>query len=120
MSSPRSDRTPLERADVCVIGAGPAGGLVADRLADEHEVVVLDAGPRFDFDDRIERQEKAIRPAYDRSDVWGGDPERDAHSASGEWFYPLNQARVKGIGGSTLHWQGMVMRLHEDDFNSES
>lgn len=120
MSRVRGDRTPVTRADVCVIGAGPAGGLVADRLADEYEVVVLDAGPRFDFDDRIERQEKAIRPAYGRPDVWDGDPERDAHSASGEWFYPLNHARVKGIGGSTLHWQGMVMRLHEDDFNSES
>ncbi len=115
------DRTPIEDADVCVIGAGPAGALVADRLADAgRRVVVLEAGPRFDPDDRLERQERAIRPAYDRPDVWDGDPERDAHSASGEWFYPLNHARVKGVGGSTLHWQGMVMRLHEDDFDSAS
>ena len=112
------DRSPVPNADVCVIGAGPAGGLVADSLADEHEVVVLEAGPRFDEADRLERQERAIRPAYDRPDVWEMGGERDAHAASGEWFYPLNHARVKGIGGSTLHWQGMVMRLHEADFNS--
>jgi choline dehydrogenase-like flavoprotein len=112
------DRTPIEGVDVCVIGAGPAGALIADRLAVDYDVVILDAGPRFDPADRLERQERALRPAYDRPDVWDGDPERDAHSASGEWFYPLNHARVKGIGGSTLHWQGMVMRLHEDDFNS--
>jgi len=114
-------RTPVADADVCVVGAGPAGGLVADRLAGEYEVVVLDAGPRFDPDERLERQEMAIRPAFDRPDVWDVGGERDAHVPdSGEWFYPLNHARVKGIGGSTLHWQGMVMRLHEDDFRSGS
>ncbi|RAW45399.1 GMC family oxidoreductase [Halorubrum sp. 48-1-W] len=112
------DRTPVPNADVCVVGAGPAGALVADRLAVDREVVVLDAGPRFDPADRLARQERAIRPAYDRPDVWDVGGERDAHANSGERFYPLNHARVKGIGGSTLHWQGMVMRLHEDDFNS--
>ena len=115
------DRTPVDDCDVCVIGAGPAGALVASRLAEAgHEVVVLDAGPRFDPADRVARQERAIRPFYDRPAVWDVDPDRDAHSNSGEWFYPLNHARVKGIGGSTLHWQGMVMRLHEADFNSQT
>ena len=116
----RTDRSPVPNADVCVVGAGPAGALVADRLAADHEVVVLDAGPRFDPADRLERQERAIRPAYDRPDVWDVGGERDAHENAGEWFYPLNHARVKGVGGSTLHWQGMVMRLHEDDFDSGS
>jgi len=115
------DRSPVSDADVCVIGAGPAGALVADRLATAgHDVVILDAGPRFDESERLERMERAIRPAYGRPDVWDVGGERDAHSATGEWFYPLNHARVKGIGGSTLHWQGMVMRLHEDDFASAS
>ncbi len=114
-------RQPSENVDVCVVGAGPAGALVAARLAEQgYKVVVLDAGPRFNPEDRLKRQERALRPAYDRPAVWDGDPKRDAHTASGEWFYPLNHARVKGIGGSTLHWQGMVMRLHQDDFASAS
>jgi len=46
--------------------------------------------------------------------------ERDAYSSSGDRHYPLNASRVKGIGGSTLHWQGMVMRLHEQDFELDS
>ncbi|WP_435075000.1 GMC family oxidoreductase [Halorubrum sp. HHNYT27] len=120
MSAGNVDRTSVTNADVCVVGAGPAGALIADRLADDHEVVVLDAGPRFDPADRLARQERAIRPSHDRPDVWDGDGERDAYSNAGERFYPLNHARVKGVGGSTLHWQGMVMRLHEDDFNSET
>ncbi|MFT4885391.1 MAG: choline dehydrogenase-like flavoprotein, partial [Natronomonas sp.] len=116
-----NERSPVSNANVCIVGGGPAGSLVADRLAGAgYRVVVLDAGPRFDPDERLRRQERAIRPAFGRPDVWDGDPERDAYSASGEWPYPLNHARVKGIGGSTLHWQGMVMRLHEADFNSGS
>ena len=116
-----SDRTPVANADVCIVGAGPAGSLVADRLASRgHEVVVLDAGPRFDQTERVKRMEKAIRPAFGRPDIWDVGGDRDAYESAGERHYPLNRTRVKGIGGSTLHWQGMVMRLHEADFASAS
>ncbi|MFB6170858.1 MAG: GMC family oxidoreductase [Haloarculaceae archaeon] len=112
------DRTPGPRADVCVVGAGPAGALVARELAEAgHDVVTLEAGPRFDFEDRVERMEESIRPGG--PDEWGMGGPRDAYSSTGRG-YPLNQARVKGVGGSTLHWQGMVMRLHESDFAMRS
>jgi choline dehydrogenase-like flavoprotein len=115
------DRGPSPRAEVCVVGAGPAGGLVAAALADDgHDVVVLEAGPRFPPGDREERMERGIRPRFDDADVWEMGGARDAFSASGDRFYPLNAARVKGVGGSTLHWQGMVMRLHEADFAGET
>ena len=104
-------------ADVCVIGAGPAGGLVAAELAPDHDVVVLEAGPRFPEDDRERRMERSIRPAFGPPDVWEMGGPRDAYATDGR-HYPLNAARVKGVGGSTLHWQGMVMRLHEEDFAS--
>ncbi len=108
-----------EPADICVIGAGPAGGLIAATLADTHDVVILEEGPRFDEADRTRRMERSIRPAYDASDVWEMGGERDAYTATGDG-YPLNNARVKGVGGSTLHWQGIVMRLHESDFEMQS
>lgn len=111
------DRTPGPRADVCVIGSGPAGSVLAAELADRgRDVVVLDAGERFDPEDRLERMERAIRPVFDSPSVWNMGGDRDAFTSAGEWSYPLNHARVKGVGGSTLHWQGMVMRLHERDF----
>ncbi|RDZ55237.1 GMC family oxidoreductase [Haloferax sp. Atlit-4N] len=112
------DRTPVADADVCIVGAGPAGGLVAHRLAESGAtVVVLEAGPRFDGD-RREQLEQHIRPGLDGPWEMGGP--RDAFSSTGESFYPLNAARVKGVGGSTLHWQGMVMRLHERDFELDT
>jgi choline dehydrogenase-like flavoprotein len=111
------DRTPSPRTDVCVVGAGPAGALVAARLSRAgHDVVVLEAGPRFDRESRTERMERAIRPAHDDRSVWEMGGERDEFSTTGDLFYPLNHARVKGVGGTSLHWQGMVMRLHESDF----
>jgi len=113
------DRTPSERADVCVVGAGPAGALVAHRLAERgHDVVILEAGERFDFEERERRMERAIRPAHGPLSVWEMGGERDAFTSDGDRFYPLNAARVKGVGGTTLHWQGMVMRFHEEDFAS--
>ncbi|MGB9965922.1 GMC family oxidoreductase [Halobacterium hubeiense] len=117
----QADRRPSERADVCIVGAGPAGGIVADKLASAgYDVVVLEAGPRFDDDERERRMERSIRPAHGPDSVWNMGGARDAYESSGEQFYPLNAARVKGVGGSTLHWQGMVMRLHEQDFELES
>ena len=111
------DRTPSERADVCVVGSGPAGALVAHRLAAAgRDVVVLEAGERFDFEDRKERMERAIRPGHDPLSVWEMGGERDGYTSDGDRFYPLNRARVKGVGGTTLHWQGMVMRFHESEF----
>ena len=107
--------------DVCVVDAGPAGALVADRLADDgHDVTILEAGPRFDETPDTERMERSIRPAHAPTEVWDMGGERDAYSASGPEFYPLNVARVKGVGGTTNHWQGMVYRLHEADLSGEN
>jgi choline dehydrogenase-like flavoprotein len=113
------DRTPSTDVDVCVVGSGPAGSILAHRLATAgHDVVVLEAGRRFEMSERVEQQEAHIRPGQEN--LWEMGGERDAFTSSGTTHYPLNAARVKGVGGTTLHWQGMVMRLHERDFEMES
>ncbi|SFG72986.1 Choline dehydrogenase [Halopelagius inordinatus] len=111
------DRTPSENPDVCVVGSGPAGALVAYSLASRgHDVVILEAGPRFERSDRLQQMEETIRPEGSIEDVWDVGGERDRYTSSGETFYGLNKTRVKGVGGTTLHWLGIVPRLHEKDF----
>jgi choline dehydrogenase-like flavoprotein len=103
----------VSRVDLLVVGAGPAGSLVArEAAAAGLDVTVLDAGPRFDGD-RRERMEAHLRP--DEGPPWPRDPERDAYTTGGR-PYPLARSRVKGVGGSTLAWQGMAPRLRERDF----
>ncbi len=118
-SSP--ERSSSERVDVCIIGAGPAGAIIAYTLAKRgYDIVVLEAGKQFNFNDRLKRMEQSIRPSHNPLSVWDMGGDRDTYSSTGDDFYPLNRSRVKGVGGSTLHWQGLVMRLHEDDFNRYS
>jgi choline dehydrogenase-like flavoprotein len=98
-----------------------AGALIADSLAASgHDVVVLEAGERFDFEERVDRMERSLRPAYDELEVWEMGGPRDEFTSSGEVFYPLNRRRVKGVGGSTLHWGGRVARLPQKDFEMRS
>jgi choline dehydrogenase-like flavoprotein len=111
-------RAPSGRADLLVVGAGPAGSLVArEAAAAGHDVVVLDAGPRFDDEDRTERMAAHLRP--DEGSPWPRDPERDGYTTGGR-PYPLAASRVKGVGGSTLAWHGMAPRLRERDFELRS
>ncbi len=109
------DREPSERADVCVVGAGPAGALVASRLACDGGRCRVRGGPRFDFSRRQQQMEEHIRPGMGNPWEMGG-PRTTTRSGR---HYPLNAARVKGVGGTTLHWQGMVMRLHRTRLRRE-
>jgi len=111
------DRTPSANPDVCVIGSGVAGALVAHRLSTRgYEIVMLEAGRRFDPSNRLQQMEDAIRPHGSNRDVWEMGNELHKYTSSGEVFYGLNNTRVKAVGGTTLHWLGITPRLHEKDF----
>jgi choline dehydrogenase-like flavoprotein len=104
-----------ELAEVCIIGGGVAGAVVASELASAGiKVLILEAGPRHDPAKRFEY----MRQSLYGGDPWGSDnPERDRFTLDGPYrSYNLNQRRVKAVGGSGLHWGGHVGRLHESDF----
>jgi choline dehydrogenase-like flavoprotein len=85
------------RADVCVIGGGPAGIVVAEELSDSGwDVVVIEAGERSYDLHQVRNTPHAVV-----SHLRG--PQAEARGLNrGIPYYPLRMSRVRGIGGSTL------------------
>ena len=105
-------------AEVCIVGAGAAGGILALELARRGvRVVVLESGPRHDFARRAEYVRRYLR----HENPWRTPlPDLDRHTVGGPAPYRLDGKRVRGVGGSTLHWEGYALRLHASDFRLRS
>lgn len=105
-------------ADVVVIGSGAGGAVVAKELAEAGlSVIVIEAGRRYAplADYLTDRADFEIRA----KDVFHpADERRDVYTTPGRQSFAYS--RVKGVGGSTLHYVGMSPRLHEADFLSRS
>lgn len=84
-------------ADICIVGAGPAGITLALELARSSslKVIVLESGGH-DW-------EEQTQSLYTGSDI-------------GRPYVPLDEARLRFLGGSSNHWAGYCMRLTPADF----
>lgn len=106
-----------QAADVCIVGAGLVGGLMAYELSRRGvKVVVLEAGPRYPLAERFAYMQDVVSGRIAGWPFTTDLPERDVYSNAGEVEYPVNHLRVKAVGGSTLHWGGQVLRFLESDF----
>jgi choline dehydrogenase-like flavoprotein len=97
----RCDIAELERgscltADVCVIGAGVAGIIVARRLLNSGLRVILLESGGTDYDRAIQ-------------DLAAGE-------SVGLPYYPLADARLRFFGGTSAVWGGRVAEMDEIDF----
>ena len=107
-----------DRADVIIVGSGAGGGVIAKELGEAGlEVIVLEVGKRYDpYNDypthAIDFEVRA------ESVFWPKDWRRDHYTSVGAVPYLYN--RVKGLGGATLAYHAMNLRLHESDFRVRS
>lgn len=100
--------------DVCIVGAGAAGAVIAAELATRGiDVTVLESGPRYPLAQRVEAQRRFLRNLHPFPSP---DPGLDRHTVDSALPFRLEWMRMRGIGGSTLHWEGYAMRFHPDDF----
>jgi choline dehydrogenase-like flavoprotein len=86
--------------DVCIVGAGAAGLTIARELAGKHLRVALIEGG-------------GLR----------GDPEAQAllrGESVGRPYFPLEQVRISGFGGTTTIWNGACRPLDAIDFAERS
>lgn len=107
-SNQMSQRKYQDGADVCIVGAGAAGGVLAHELAQAGlKVVVIEAGPYWNPQLDFASDELAMRRLgwQETRLVDGQDPLRLGHNNSG-----------RGVGGGTVHFTGVFLRLHESDF----
>lgn len=99
-------------ADVVIVGAGTAGGIMAYELARSGlKVVVIEAGPFWNPQSDFASDELAMATLgwQDTRLTDGQDPLRMGHNNSG-----------RGIGGGSAHWTGVCLRFHESDFEIRS
>ena len=109
--------------DVCIIGAGIAGAMVATQLAGQGKrVAMLEAGGRFDRARRLEqlRGNEILRLPLWPWEAEGRDGFVDSSASEIGYSYDLNRSRIKAVGGSTLHWGGLINRFWESDFRTAS
>lgn len=89
-------------SDVCVIGSGFAGSLLASRLVEQGlSTVVVEAGNRIDT-----LGAGIVKPPIDL----------EASVTDWPYFYHGSQ----GIGGASLNWFGNALRLYPEDFRMSS
>lgn len=92
-----------ESADVCIIGAGAAGAMIAANLAESGvRVVVLEAGPRW-------TPEKDFENGDGRHLLF-----RSATRNSGNAAFGMMQST--GLGGGTINYRGASFRMRPEDF----
>jgi len=109
-------------ADVLIIGAGIAGGLVASKLAATGvKVLILEAGPRIDRGTAVTQYYNAVvkvpECAYPNT-AYAPHPRSDQPDGYYVQAGPQKFAStyLRQVGGTTWHWLGTCLRLVPDDF----
>ncbi len=95
--------------DVCIVGCGAGGSVLAKELAEAGwKVVVLEAGEWLSTDDDLRQDEVEMLGRFD----WD-----DRRWLQGQEQLELGHRRDgRGVGGGTLHFGGVALRLWPEDF----
>ncbi len=101
-----------DEVDICIVGAGAGGSVLAQRLARAGwRVVIIEAGPFWHPDEDWVSDEAGSHELYwtQRRIIGGADPIECGKNNSG-----------RGVGGSMVHYAGYCPRFHPSDFKTFS
>jgi choline dehydrogenase-like flavoprotein len=82
--------------DLCVVGAGPAGIAIVNRLRESGLSIIVTESGGFDLDFETQKLSKG--------------------ESRGHPYYPLDACRFRVFGGSSYHWGGWCCPLDAVDF----
>jgi choline dehydrogenase-like flavoprotein len=101
-----------DEVDLCIVGAGAGGSVLAQRLARRGwRIVIIEAGPFWHPDEDWVSDEAGSHELYWTQErvIGGADPIEMGKNNSG-----------RGVGGSMVHYAGYTPRFHPSDFQTRS
>ena len=99
-----------DEVDLCIVGAGAGGSVLAQRLARRGwRIVIIEAGPFWHPDEDWVSDEAGSHQLYWTQErvIGGDDPIEMGKNNSG-----------RGVGGSMVHYAGYCPRFHPSDFQT--
>jgi glucose dehydrogenase len=113
------------KSDYCIIGGGIAGILLASKLASTgKKILILDQGPRFSEEDRANMLQKSKDDLNDYSDyndnVHPSVVTPLSSAEPGDQVVEWTNYRLFGVGGTALHFEGIMMRPIKEDMKVKS
>jgi len=106
--------------DYCIAGGGIAGILLASKLAASgKKIVILEHGRRFTEEDRTGMLRRGVEALNDYAD-YNDDVDESAttphtSATADEQVIEWSNQRLFGVGGTALHFEGIMARPVEDD-----
>jgi len=98
---PLTSFTQSDTFDTCIIGTGPAGCTLAERLSDAgYRVLLMESGTELTDTDGMQKAQAL-----------------DVYSSSGPLDYPLGTSRIRAFGGTSNIWTGRTPRMLPSDFS---
>ena len=114
----------LQPFDVCVIGSGPAGGVLAKELAEGGaKVVLIEAGRRMLASDFLSHRwphELPLRGTREGPQPAAAFPKELAAAIRYEDSDAVFLDRIRAVGGRSIHWNADCLRFAEIDFRARS
>lgn len=113
------------KTDYCIVGGGIAGILLASKLAASgKKILILDQGPRISEEDRANMLSKSqevlndFADYNDNVDIATITPQTSSKTEGDTVKYKND--RLFGIGGTALHFGGIMMRPLKEDLSVKS
>jgi len=106
--------------DVCVIGSGPAGGVMSKELAEAGaKVALVEAGRMMTDQDFHYHEWPYQRPYAQRLESYGprsAYPAEVTKAIRYENSDRISVDRIRAVGGRSIHWNAVCLRFAERDF----
>jgi choline dehydrogenase-like flavoprotein len=103
----------VKKYDVCVIGSGAAGGVLASSLASAGARVALIEGGSYRDPGKLNTHAWPYQKLKQQVPAVGVDPLQEPYLLEGD---PISVSRARVLGGRTTHWNAVTLRFSEADF----